>query len=54
VRARKVVTVKPTDAYGPRIATQLRAGEVVDVAGFLLRYKAEDVAVPMFDLTRCE
>jgi hypothetical protein len=51
MKARKVVTVKPTDAYGPHIAAKLKAGEIVSVAVALLKLRAEDVAPPALELT---
>ena len=53
VKARKVVVVDLATArtVGPRLEAELRAGKVIDVAGFLLRLKADDVHPPALELT---
>lgn len=45
------ITLSAAQAFGPRIVAQLRAGELVRVAGFLLRLAATDVERPVFELT---
>lgn len=45
------ITLGAAQAFGPRIVAQLRAGELVRVAGFLLRLTTADADRPELELT---